>query len=318
MKMLAYAVGEEERPFFQRYQEPCGVELTMTAQRPSLENMELARGMDCINVLSETIITPEMWDGFHAMGVRMAVTRCVGMEHMNKAYAESLGIAVRNVSYSPASVADYAIMMMLMVLRNVKPILQRYEGQDYTVAGLRGRDLPNMTVGIIGVGRIGCTVARHLSGFGCRILYWNRSPKAELEGTAEYCPLDELLAQSDLVTLHLTSNAETFHFMNGQRIGKMKAGSILINTARGALVDSEALIDALEQGHLSGAGLDVFDGDRNIYYSDYKNRLIGHHEMAILKAMPNVLMLPHMAYYTDQAIEDMVHHSLVVAREYLG
>lgn len=316
MKMLAYAVGEEERPYFRQYQEQYDVELTMTKYRPSLLNLEMARGMDCINVLSETVITPEMWDGFHKMGVRAAVTRCVGMEHMNQAYAENLGIAVMNVCYSPASVADYAIMMMLMVLRNIKPILQRYVGQDYTVKGLRGRELPNMSVGLIGAGRIGCTVARHLSGFGCRIHYWNRSPKAEMEGVAEYCTLDELLTQSDLVSLHLTSNDETFHFMDSEKLGKMKPGGVLINTARGALVDSGALIDALERGHLSGAGLDVFDGDRNIYYSDYKNRLIGNRDMAVLNAMPNVLMLPHMAYYTDQAISDMVHNSMVVTSEY--
>lgn len=317
MKMLAYAVGEEERPFFLKYQKEYGVDLTMTELRPSMESLSLADGMDCINVLSETVITPELWDGFHALGVKLAVTRCVGMEHMNRDYAAELGIPVRNVTYSPASVADYAIMMMLMVLRNIKPILQRYVGQDYTVAGLRGRELPNMTVGIIGAGRIGSTVARHLSGFGCRICYWNRTKKPELDAYAEYLPLEELLHCSDIVSLHLTSNDDTYHFIGKKRLSQMKPGSILINTARGALVDSNALIDALESGHLSGAGLDVLDGDRSIYYSDYKNTMIRHHEMAILNSMPNVLMLPHSAYYTDQAIEDMVHHSLSVAQECL-
>ena len=238
------------------------------------------------------------------------------MEHMNKAYAERLGIKIFNISYSPASVADYAIMMMLMLLRNIKPIMQRYLGQDYTMSGIRGRELPNMTVGVIGAGNIGQTVIKHLSGFGCRILYWNRHPKKELEKFAQYCDLQALLAQSDIISLHIASNNETYHFMNSDKINSMKEGALLINTARGSIIDSTALIKALESGHIAGAGLDVIDGDRNIYYRDHKNQMIIHHEMAILNSMPNVLMLPHAAYFTDQALEDMVHNSLVVTSQY--
>ena len=169
-------------------------------------------------------------------------------------------------------------------------------------------------MGIIGAGRIGTTIAAHLSGFGCRVLYWNRTPKDSI--SAEYRPLPELLRECDIISLHLSSNEDTYHFMDADKIAQMKSGSVLINTSRGALVDSDALIDALESGHLAGAGLDVVDGDRNIYYSDHKNQMLHHHQMAILNSMPNVLMLPHMAYYTDQALEDMVRNSLAVTSEY--
>lgn len=312
MRMLVFAVEKEEIPIFQKYREQYDMELTMLEEKPSLENAYMTKGMDCINVLSDTVLTTDMWDIYHDCGVKIAVTRCIGMEHMNKEYAEKLGIIVCNVTYSPASVADYAIMMMLMLLRHIKPIMQRYTGQDYTVAGICGRELPNMTVGIIGAGRIGVTTARHLSGFGCRILYWNRHIKTELEGIAEYCDLPELLQRSDIVSLHIASNEETYHFMNHNRFRLMKQGAILINTARGPLVDNQALIEVLENGLLAGAGLDVIEGDRSIYYRDHKNEIIAHHEMAILNAMPNVLMLPHAAYFTDQALEDMVHNSLIV------
>ena len=316
MKMIAYAVEPEEIPIFEKYYRDYNIDLKLLSEKPDSTNIALANGYDCINVLSDTYITDEMWDGFHACGVRIAVTRCIGMEHMNKAYADKLGIKIFNISYSPASVADYAIMMMLMLLRNVKPIMQRYLGQDYTMSGIRGRELPNMTVGVIGAGHIGQTVIKHLSGFGCPILYWNRRPKKELDGLATYCELDDLLSQSDIVSLHIASNNETYHFMDSDRINSMKPGAILINTARGPIVDSAALIDALESKQLAGAGLDVIDGDRNIYYRDHKNELIVHHEMAILNSMPNVLMLPHAAYFTDQALEDMVHNSLIVTSRY--
>jgi D-lactate dehydrogenase len=315
MKMIAYAVEPEERPVFTKIAAELAVDLTMTAEKPSLDNAHLTEGMDVLNVLSDTVLTPEMWDVYAKNGIRLAVTRTIGMEHMNLNYAASLGIPVRNITYSPSSVADYAIMMMLMVLRNIKPTLLRYAGQDFTVGGLRGRELPNMTVGIVGAGRIGQTVARHLTGFGCRILYWNRTPTTALDGVAEPCDLETLLASSDIVSLHLAATEETHHFLNAQRMAQMKDGAILINTARGPLVDSAALIDALEQGKLAGAGLDVFDGDRDIYYRDHKNRIVPSRARAILGAMPNVLLLPHMAYFTDQALEDMVCNSVRTARE---
>ena len=181
-----------------------------------------------------------------------------------------------------------------------------------------GRELPNMTVGIIGMGRIGQTVARHLQGFGCRVLTYNRTRRDDLAGIAAWVDLDTLYRESDIVSLHIASTPETFHFIDADAIAKMKDGAVLINTARGPLVDSAALIDALEAGKLSGAGLDVFDGDRLIYYRDFKNQLIPQRDMAVLNAMPNVLMLPHMAYYTDQAVEDMVRNSLDGSCRYLA
>ncbi len=316
MKMTVYAVQPEETPIFRRLEQQGDVTFTLTAEKPSMDNLELLAGADAVNVISDTVITEELWHAWKEQGIRAAVTRTIGMEHMNRGIGESLGIPVFHITYSPASVADYAIMMMLMVLRHVKPMMYRYLGQDYTIAGYLGRELPNMTVGVLGAGRIGTTVLRHLRGFGCRLLYWNRSPRPELEETAEMVPLETLLRESDILSVHLAANGDTVGFLNRERIGSMKPGAILINTARGPLVDTDALIEALESGHLSGAGLDVFDGDRSIYYRDYKNTALLHRQKAILDAMPNVLMLPHMAYYTDQAMEDMVCNSVKAVMEY--
>ena len=316
MKMTVYAVQPEEIPIFRRLEQQGDVTFTLTAEKPSMDNLELLAGADAVNVISDTVITEELWHAWKEQGIRAAVTRTIGMEHMNRGIGESLGIPVFHITYSPASVADYAIMMMLMVLRHVKPMMYRYLGQDYTMAGYLGRELPNMTVGILGAGRIGTTVLRHLRGFGCRLLYWNRSPRPELEETAEMVPLETLLRESDILSVHLAANGDTVGFLNRERIGSMKSGAVLINTARGPLVDTDALIEALESGHLSGAGLDVFDGDRSIYYRDYKNTAVHHRQKAILDAMPNVLMLPHMAYYTDQAMEDMVCNSVKAVMEY--
>ena len=316
MKMTVYAVQPEEIPIFRKLEEEYDLHLTLTAEKPGIHNLDLLKDADAVNVLSDTVITEELWKAWKEAGIRAAVTRTIGVEHMNSQIGQSFGIPVFHITYSPSSVADYAIMMMLMVLRNVKPMMYRYLGQDYTIAGNMGRELPNMTVGVLGTGRIGSTVLRHLSGFGCRLIYWNRSPRRELENVAEAVPLETLLRESDILSVHLAANQETIGFLSRERIEAMKPGAVLINTARGPLVDTEALIEALESGRLSGAGLDVFDGDRSIYYRDFKNKSVRHRQKAILDAMPNVLMLPHMAYYTDQAMDDMVCNSVRVVMEY--
>lgn len=315
MKMIAFSVEQSERELFLRFAQEFGVELTMVEEKPSVQNAHLTQGMDCINVLSAVVLTEEMWDAYKHCGIKAAVTRTIGIEHMNCGYAAALGIPVRNITYSPASVADSAIMMMLMSLRNVKAALSRYVGQDYTVSGLRGREMHNMTVGIIGGGPIAQAVAKQLQGFSCQIRYWNRTKRPEMDQYAAYCSLEQLLGESDIVSLHIASNEETYHFIDQGAISGMKPGAVLVNTARGPLVDSDALIDALESGHLGGAALDVFDGDRYIYYRDHKNKVISQRQMAILNAMPNVLMMQHMAYYTDQAVEDMVRNSFLAALE---
>ena len=316
MKMIVFKCEEEELPRFEYYAKKYSVDLDIHAENPTLENANLAEGMDAVNILASTYIGPEILDVYKRCGVKLLVSRTIGMDHIDRNYAARIGIEVRNISYSPSSVADYAIMMMLMVLRHIKPMLQRYAGQDYAQKGYLGRELPNMTVGLIGLGRIGGTVARHLSGFGCRVLGYDTAEKPEFAPYVEQVSLDTLYQESDIVSLHIASTPETYHFIDRETIGHMKDGAVLINTGRGALVDNNALIESLENGKLSGAGLDVFEGDRPIYYRDHKNKPVQTHEMAILNAMPNVLMLPHMAYYTDQASDDMVRHSVETAVEF--
>lgn len=317
MKMVVYSCDEIEASIFRGKAKEYGVDAVLYAHKPLLENADLTLGADVVNILSASCITAELLDRYRANGVKLLVSRTIGVEHIDTAYAASVGIQVENVTYSPASVADYAIMMMLMVLRHIKPMMQRYVGQDYTPRGYLGRELPDLTVGIVGMGRIGETTARHLTGFGCRILAYNRTPRKIPDGV-QSVDLDTLYRESDIVSLHIAATEQTHHWIDAAAIGKMKQGAVLINTARGTLVDSAALIDALESGKLSGAGLDVFDGDRTIYYRDFKNEVLPTRERAILDAMPNVLMLPHMAYYTDRAVQDMVLHSLDAARRFFA
>jgi D-lactate dehydrogenase len=201
-------------------------------------------------------------------------------------------------------------MLMLMVIRKAKSIMLRYLGQDYTLSKNRGYDLCDMTVGIIGTGNIGSTVAKRLSGFGCRILACGVEKRDEIMNLVEYVDMERLLAESDIITLHIPATEDNYHFIDENAIEKMKTGVVVINTARGPLIDSMALIEALESGKVGGAGLDVIEGDREIYYRDYKYKVIGHREMAILNSMPNVVLMPHTAFFTEHAVSDMVENSI--------
>jgi D-specific alpha-keto acid dehydrogenase len=159
---------------------------------------------------------------------------------------------------------------------------------------------------VIGTGRIGAAVMDRLRGFGCRVLAHDSRPEA----AADYVPLDELLAQSDLVTLHTPLTAQTHHLLNRQRIERLKPGAFVINTGRGALLDTDALLPALESGRLGGAALDVLEGEEGIFYADCRNEVIESTALLRLHKLPNVLISPHTAYYTDHALRDTVENSL--------
>lgn len=317
MEMMVYHCRPDELPLFQRWGEVLGIDWKGTADGLSLETAELAAGFSCVNVTSDTPVPGTVVDRLAELGVKLIACRTVGYEHVDAARARERGIGVTHISYSPASVADYTVMLMLMVTRNVKILMLRSLGQDYALTAVRGRELPGLTVGIAGTGRIGSLLARRLQGFGCRVLAWSPHPKGELAGVVTYTDRETLLRESDILSLHLRASPETHHFIDAAALAAMKPGAVLINTARGSLVDSAALIDAVESGHLGGAGLDVVEGDRPVYYRDHKNQVVAHREMAVLNSFPNVLMLPHMAFFTDEAVEDMVRNSMEGAKEYL-
>jgi D-specific alpha-keto acid dehydrogenase len=196
---------------------------------------------------------------------------------------------------------------MLMAVRNAKSIISRADIHDFRLNDVRGKELRDMTIGVIGTGRIGAAVMDRLRGFGCRILAYDHRPKT----SADYVPLDELLQQSDIVTLHTPLNADTHYLLNRQRIEQLKHGAFIINTGRGSLLDTEALILALESGKLGGAALDVLEGEEGIFYADCRNKPIESKLLLQLEKFPNVLITPHTAYYTEHALSDTVENSII-------
>ncbi len=309
MKIFVYSCRDDERELFEEYEKEWGLELGYCKVQPTMENAELARGYSCITVVG-TKISDELLEKLYEVGVRCIAARCIGIDHINLVKAHELGIRVSNITYSPNAVADYAIMLMLMCLRKAKYILERYKVNDYSLAWNRGRELRDMTVGIVGGGRIGRTVMKQISGFGCRIQVYDQYEMDEVKQYATYVDYETLLKTSDIITFHAPGTKETYHMLNMESLKLLKKNVIIINTSRGSNVDTKALISGLEQGIISAAGLDVLDNEPTIYNIDHKNNILTDHDVAVLESFPNVVITPHTAFFTDHAVRDMVEHAL--------
>ena len=309
MKITAYSCRPDELAMFEKFGKECGVQLVLVPEGPSMENAHMAEGSQGVSIIT-TPVDEQLLGRWKRCGVQIVSSRTVGYEHVDKDAADRLDIAVANVSYTPNTVAEYTVMAMLMAVRRMKTIMTRFLGQDYSLLDIRGRELGRMTVGVVGTGRIGETVIRLLRGFGCRILAYDLKPKTELKEFAEYVDLDTIWRECDLITFHTPATKKSYHMVNRDTLEKMRDGVVLINMARGTVMDTAALIQALEEGKVGAAALDVVENEGKIYYKDFKYQPLGHHDMAILSAMPNVLMTPHTAFFTDEAVSDMIEYSI--------
>jgi D-specific alpha-keto acid dehydrogenase len=306
-RLTVFGCGEDEAALFQEMGARLGVSLTITEAAVSETNAELARGNRCISVNHRTQIANSTLLALSKVGVKYISTRSIGYNHVDVKYAERVGISVDNVAYSPDSVADYTLMLILMAVRQAKSNIRRTDSHDYRLSDTRGKELRDLTVGVIGTGRIGTAVIDRLQGFGCRLLAHDNRTHASVD----YVPLDELIEQSNIVTLHTPLTAHTRHLLDRQRIEQMKPGAYVINTGRGPLLDTDALLSALEKGRLGGAALDVLEGEEAIFYADCRNRHIENDALVRLQRLPNVLISPHCAYYTEHALNDTVENSLI-------
>lgn len=310
MKLFVYSYREfDEAEFFQKFAEEYHVELGICHDAPTMENAYLAEGYPYVSIIT-TKIDEELMNRFHALGVKMISTRTIGYDHIDLEAARKCGISVGNVTYSPECVADYTVMLMLMSIRKMKRIMQREEINDFSLPGIQGKEMPNFTVGVLGTGRIGRAVIRDISGFGCKIYAYDQYENDEVKKYAQYVSLDEIYEKCDMITLHMPLTEENMHLIDAEAIQKMQDGVVLINTARGGLIDTKALIDGLESGKIGAAGLDVIEEEFGMYYFDRKSDILSKRDLYILRGFPNVIVTPHMAFYTDQAVSDMVKHSI--------
>jgi D-lactate dehydrogenase len=306
LKVIAFEVREDEKEYFARFSREYGWEVKLVADKLSPDNVEQARGYDGVTVLGWSQITAELQDRLLAMGISCCATRTVGYDHIDVKHAHEVGFKVCNANYPPTGVADYTVMLILMALRNYKQALWRGQVNDYSLKGLRGREMHDLTIGIVGTGRIGRTVIDYLAGFGCRILAYDVYQDSAVAKKAEYVDLAAIYKECDVISLHTPLMESTSYMINRDSLDCMKDGVVLINCARGELMDVEALIWGIESKKIGALALDVIEGESGIYHQDRRTDILQNKNMAYLRQFPNVVMTQHLAFYTDTAVINMV------------
>lgn len=313
MKIAFFSVREDEFDFIHEYSKKYQVEFIICKDALTMDNVDLCKDVDAISIMT-TKTDEQLIKTIHDYGVTYISTRTIGFDHIDIEACKKYQIQVGNVSYSLSSVAEYTVMMILMSLRNMKLIMERFTSQDFSLNNIRGRELTHLTVGIIGTGKIGQEVIRLLSSFSCHIIAYDIHPQESLKDIVEYVDLNTLYERSNIISLHAPNFIETYHMINKDSISIMKDDVVIINTARGSLINTDDLIDAIENKKVAYAALDVVENESHLYYKEYKNVTINHHQLAILRSFPNVLLTPHTAFFTDQAVSDMVEYSIMSSK----
>ncbi len=309
MRIFIYAARDfDELGYAKEASSKYGIDFDYTSEYPTLENAHLAKGCDAIS-FTPCDMGKEMIEAFCKVGVRYLLARSIGFEHIDMETAKKCGMRVCSTYYNPNGVANYAIMLMLMCTRNITHILKRAEVQDYSLKGKLGRDISSCKIGVIGTGKIGSTVIKHLSGFGCEIYANDEYENEEVKKYAAYVPLKKLISECDIITLHAPATDETYHMIDKKAIADMKKDVIIVNTARGTLIDTDALIEGLESGKVAYAALDVMEDENGLYYYNRMGDVINNRQMAYLRSFPNVIMSPHTAFYTDNNVHEMIAHN---------
>ena len=252
-------------------------------------------------------------------GIKLIALRCAGFNNVDVKAADSLGIVVANVpGYSPEGVAEHTLALILALNRKVHKAYIRTKDYNFSLRGLLGFNMRSKTVGIIGLGLIGRSVARLLSAFGCEVLGYDPYPNKEALKTLDIklTNLETIWEQSDIITLHCPLTAGTQHIISAESIKKMKSGVMIINTSRGGLVDTQALIQGIRNHKISSVGLDVYEEETDYFFEDHTDQILDDNVLLELLALPNVLVTSHQAFFTTEALEEISATTLANIAEY--
>lgn len=307
MKILIYSVKDFEQDFLKKaniHQ----FEVHHTEKSLSPATAAMAEGYDAVSIFTHDDARSEVLHLLSKAGVQYIAIRAAGYDNVDLEVAGTLGIKVANVAaYSPYSVAEHAISMILALNRKLIRADRQVHDHDFTVSGLIGFDLNGKTAGIIGTGTIGKVAARILHGFGCRLLGFDVNPDQELvkQYNLRYTSLESLCRESDIITIHLCLTDKTRHLVNKRVLDYMKKTAILVNTARGPITDTAALIECLEEQRIGAVGLDVYEHEKGIFFQDHSSKKIDDPMLLKLLQFPNVLVTPHQAFATVEALQNI-------------
>ncbi|MBE6529592.1 MAG: 2-hydroxyacid dehydrogenase [Ruminococcaceae bacterium] len=290
-----------DRPFFERYGKKSGIEFRFFETRLTQDTVGLANGFDGVCAFVNDVINAEVLESLYCGGVRTVALRCAGYNNVDLHTAFGKIHVVHVPAYSPNAVAEHAMAMLLTSIRRIHKAYIRTKDFNFSLDGLTGFELHGKTVGVIGTGRIGRAFIEICRGFGMKIIAYDKFPTPE--GGIDYVSLDTLFAESDVISLHCPLTEETYHTVCAETIEKMKTGVVIVNTSRGALIDAEALLDAIKDRKIGAACLDVYEEESDIFFEDYSGHILEDDTLARLISMPNVLVTSHQAFLTEEALD---------------
>ncbi len=313
MKIAMFDTHSYDRESFELNNQRFGHQITFLEPRLTRDTAQLALGHEAVcSFVNDKVDEPAL-SKLRELGVRLIALRSAGYNHVDIVAAARLGLPIVRVpEYSPYAVAEHAVALVLALNRKIHRAYARVREWNFSLDNLVGFDLHGKTVGIVGTGRIGRAAARAFRGFGCNILACDVSPDATLaaEPGMAYAPLERLYEQAHILSLHVPLTPATRHLIDRAALERMRRNVILINTGRGALIDSPALIAALKTGHIGGAGLDVYEEEEGIFFHDLSNRVLQDDVLARLLTFPNVIVTAHQAFLTHEALANIAETTL--------
>lgn len=289
-------------------------EITYLDTRLTEDTCKLAEGYDVVCVFVNDDVNRTVIDKLTAMGIKLIALRCAGYNNVDIEYAYGKIHIVRVPAYSPYAVAEHAMAMLLTSIRRIHKAFIRTRDFNFSLNGMTGFDLHGKTVGVVGTGKIGRIFIDICRGFGMHVIAFDKFPAKD--SGIEYVELDELWQRADIISFHCPLTDENRHMVNPESIAKMKKGVVLINTSRGALIDSEALLEGIKERKIGAACLDVYEEESNVFFHDYSNHIVNDDILARLISMPNVILTSHQAFLTNEALANIADTTLNNVREF--
>lgn len=308
MKIAFYGTKPYDRIWFEPLGKEYGFEIKFIELPCNEETIFLAKGYDAICVFVNDHVNENMINELYEMKVKAILLRSAGFNHVDVKAAEDKILVLRVPSYSPEAVAEYAMALLLTVNRFTHRAYTRTRDFNMSIHGLMGRDLNHKVAGVVGTGKIGQAMIQILNGFQMHVIAYDPYPNKSLE--VEYVDLETLMKKSDVISLHCPLTQDTKYIINKESIALMKNNVYLINTSRGALIDTDALIDGLLSKKFAGVGLDVYEEEEGVFYEDRSNDIILDENLARLTTFPNVLITSHMGFFTREAMQAIAIETL--------
>lgn len=307
MNAICFSSRKDEIPVLKQALQAAGHTVTFVESHLNGETARLAQGYDTVIVFVNDQVDADVLDQLADAGVKLVALRCAGFNNVDLGVASRHGITVVRVpAYSPWAVAEHTAGLILMLNRHLHKAYNRVREGNFSLDGLLGFDLHGKTVAVVGTGEIGAVFCRIMTGFGCRVVACDPHPDQNcVELGVEYLPQDQALACADIVSLHCPLTEGTHHMINADALAAMKPGVMLINTSRGGLVDTAAVIDGLKSGHVGSFGIDVYEEEASLFFEDNSDQIITDDLLMRLTTFPNVVITGHQAFMTREALQNI-------------